>query len=81
MSREEANLLNGAVMARDDQRCQQQNNNVARADGGEQVQLSVEELNFLDNGYSILASAGEGTVLASKMYEREGENETTTVSP
>lgn len=41
----------------------------------------IEELNFLENGYSILATRENGTVLASRVYEREeGEEDTMTVS-
>eukprot|EP00752_Nemacystus_decipiens_P005742 g5195.t1 len=45
----------------------------------EQVQLTVEGINFLDTGYSILATAGEGTVLAAGSWDRDQAVETTTV--
>eukprot|EP00752_Nemacystus_decipiens_P005739 g5192.t2 len=48
----------------------------------EQVQLTVEGINFLDNtGYSILATAEDGTVLAAGagVWDRDTEDETTTV--
>eukprot|EP00903_Cladosiphon_okamuranus_P009934 g9430.t1 len=45
----------------------------------EQVQQSVEDIHFLDSGYSILATAAEGVVLAAGVWDREGEVETTTV--
>lgn len=44
-----------------------------------QVQQSVEGINFLDSGYSILATAVDGVVLAAGVWDREGEEETTTV--
>lgn len=52
--------------------------NLARA---VQVQLSVEGINFLDTGFSILATAAEGTVLAAgaEVWDRDNEDETTTV--
>ena len=47
----------------------------------EAVQESVEEINFLDSGYSILATAEEGVVLAapSSVWDREEAEDTTTV--
>ena len=46
------------------------------------MQLSVEGINFLDNtGYSILATADDGTVLAAGagVWDRDAADETTTV--
>lgn len=47
----------------------------------ESVQESVEEINFLESGYSILATAGEGVVLAapSSVWDRDEAEESTTV--
>lgn len=45
----------------------------------EQVQQSVEGINFLDSGYSILATAEEGVVLAAGVWDRDDTEETTTV--
>lgn len=45
----------------------------------EQVQLSVEGINFLTSGYSILATAEEGVVLAAGVWDRDATEETTTV--
>ena len=47
-----------------------------------QVQLTVEGINFLDNtGYSILATADDGTILAAGagVWDRDEEEDTTTV--
>lgn len=43
------------------------------------MQLSVEGINFLDTGYSILATAEEGVVLAAGVWDRDETDETTTV--
>ena len=45
----------------------------------EQVQRSVEGINFLDSGYSILATAEDGVVLAAGVWDRDSTTETTTV--
>lgn len=45
----------------------------------EQVQQSVEGINFLTSGYSILATAEEGVVLAAGVWDRDATEETTTV--
>eukprot|EP00903_Cladosiphon_okamuranus_P009939 g9434.t2 len=47
----------------------------------QQVQLSVEDINFLDTGYSILATADTGTVLAAGagVWDRDTEDDATTV--
>lgn len=47
----------------------------------DQVQLSVEGINFLDSGYSILAAAADGAVLAapSRVWDRDSANDSTTV--
>lgn len=45
------------------------------------MQLSVEGINFLDTGYSILATAETGTILAAGagVWDRDAEEEATTV--
>lgn len=47
----------------------------------EQIQESVEGINFLDSGFSILATAEKGKVLAapSRVWDRESAGESTTV--
>ncbi|CAM9739313.1 unnamed protein product [Scytosiphon promiscuus] len=45
----------------------------------EQVQQTVESINFLDSGYSTLVTAEEGVVLASGEWNRTIADETTTV--
>ncbi|CAM9411464.1 unnamed protein product, partial [Hapterophycus canaliculatus] len=45
----------------------------------QQVQETVESINFLDSGYSTLVTAGEGMVLASGEWNRKTAEETTTV--
>lgn len=46
----------------------------------EQVQESVEDINFLVTGYSILATADDGTVLAAgAAWDRETAEDVTTV--
>ncbi|CAM9134200.1 unnamed protein product [Ectocarpus sp. 6 AP-2014] len=45
----------------------------------EQVQESVEAINFLDTGYSILATADEGVVLAAGVWDEDATEEAPTV--
>ena len=46
-----------------------------------ELQTSIEGINFLKTGYSLLATADNGTILAApdEIWNREKENETTTV--
>ncbi|CAM9102347.1 unnamed protein product [Ectocarpus fasciculatus] len=45
----------------------------------EQVQESVEAINFLETGYSILATAEEGVVLAAGVWDKNATEEAPTV--